>query len=39
MQVVEKVDTAKFQAQLAGAYTELGKRFGDAAINRIRDYK
>ena len=39
MQVVEKVDTAKFQTQLKGAYAELGKRFGDTAINRIRDYK
>lgn len=39
MQVVEKVDTTKFQAQLKGAYTELGKRFGDVAINRIRDTK
>ena len=39
MQVVEKVDTTKFQAQLKGAYAELGKRFGEAAINRIRDFK
>jgi tripartite ATP-independent transporter DctP family solute receptor len=39
MQVVEKVDTAKFQALLGGAYGELGKRFGEAAINRIRDHK
>lgn len=39
LQVVEKVDTAKFQELLKPAFAELGKRFGDATIARIRDQK
>ena len=39
LQVVEKVDTAKFQDLLKPAFAELGKRFGEATIARIRDQK
>lgn len=39
LQVVEKVDTAKFQNLLKPAFAELGKRFGEATIARIRDQK
>ena len=39
LQVVEKVDTVKFQELLKPTFAELGKRFGDAAIARIRDQK
>jgi tripartite ATP-independent transporter DctP family solute receptor len=39
LQVVEKVDTAKFQELLKPAFAELGKRFGEATIARIRDQK
>ena len=37
--VVEKVDTARFQDQLKPTYVELSKKFGEAAIARIRDTK
>jgi hypothetical protein len=37
--VVEKVDTARFQDQLKPTYAELSKKFGEAAIARIRDTK
>ena len=39
MQVVEKVDTAKFQELLKPTFAELGKRFGEATIAKIRDQK
>jgi len=39
MQVVENVDKAKFQSTLAPTYAELGKRFGQDNIDRIRNYK
>ena len=39
LSVVEKVDAARFQDQLKPTYTELSKKFGEAAIARIRDYK
>jgi tripartite ATP-independent transporter DctP family solute receptor len=39
MQVVEKVDTSKFQAALAPTFADLAKRFGEATINRIKDHK
>lgn len=37
--VVKNIDKAKFQAALAPAYAEYAKRFGEAAIQRIRDVK
>lgn len=39
MQVVQKVDTTKFQEALKPAYAEYAKRFGQANIDRIRNYK
>ena len=39
LQVVEKVDTAKFQDLLKPTFADLGKRFGEATINRIKDHK
>ena len=39
LQVVAKVDTAKFQDLLKPTFAELGKRFGEATIARIRDQK
>ena len=39
LQVVEKVDTAKFQDLLKPTFADLGKRFGEATIARIRDQK
>ena len=39
LQVVEKVDTAEFQALLKPTFAEFGKRFGEATIARIRDQK
>lgn len=39
LQVVEKVDTAKFQAALAPTFADLAKRFGESTINRIKDFK
>ena len=39
MQVVTRVDTARFQAALAPAYAEYAKKYGQANIDRIRNYK
>jgi TRAP-type transport system periplasmic protein len=39
LQVVEKVDTAKFQDMLKPTFAELAKRFGESTINRIKDHK
>jgi tripartite ATP-independent transporter DctP family solute receptor len=39
MQVVQQVDTAKFQEALKPAYAEYAKRFGQANIDRIRNSK
>ena len=39
MQVVMAIDTAKFQAILAPAYAEYAKRYGQANIDRIKNYK
>jgi TRAP-type transport system periplasmic protein len=39
LQVVEAVDTAKFQEILKPTYAEFAKRFGEATIARIRDQK
>ena len=39
MGVVAKIDTAKFQAALAPAYAEYAKTYGQANIDRIRNYK
>lgn len=39
LQVVEKVDTAKFQEVLKPTFAELAKRFGESTINRIKDHK
>ena len=39
MQVVESVDTTKFQELLKPTFAELGKRFGESTIARIRDAK
>lgn len=39
LQVVEKVDTAAFQNLLKPTFVDLGKRFGETTIARIRDQK
>ncbi len=39
LQVVEKVDTAKFQDALKPTFADLAKRFGESTINRIKDTK
>jgi TRAP-type C4-dicarboxylate transport system substrate-binding protein len=39
MQIVEHPDKAKFQAALAPVFAEFGKKFGQANIDRIRNYK
>jgi tripartite ATP-independent transporter DctP family solute receptor len=39
LSVVANVDTARFQDLLKPTYTELSKKFGEAAIARIRDAK
>jgi len=39
MNVVENLDKAKFQAALAPVYVDFGKRFGQANIDRIKNYK
>jgi TRAP-type transport system periplasmic protein len=39
MQIVEHVDEAKFQAVLAPTFKELGKKFGQDNIDRIKNYK
>jgi TRAP-type transport system periplasmic protein len=39
MQVVMGIDTAKFQSTLAPAYAEYAKKYGQANIDRIKNYK
>jgi tripartite ATP-independent transporter DctP family solute receptor len=39
MQIVEHPDKAKFQAALEPVFAEFGKKFGQANIDRIRNYK
>ncbi|MFI4888077.1 MAG: TRAP transporter substrate-binding protein [Burkholderiales bacterium] len=39
MEVVEHVDKAQFQAVLAPTFKDFGKRFGQANIDRIKNYK
>ena len=39
MQVIQKVDTAVFQNALKPAYAEYTKRFGQANIDKFRNYK
>ena len=39
MIVAENVDKAKFQAALAPAYADFAKRFGQANIDRIKNYR
>ena len=39
MQVVENVDRSKFQEVLAPVFVEFSKKFGEANIQRIRDFK
>ncbi len=39
MQIVPRVDTAAFQKTLAPAYAEYAKKYGQANIDRIRNYK
>lgn len=39
MLVVTKVDTARFQAALAPGYAEYARKYGQASIDRIRNYK
>ena len=39
VQVIQKVDTAAFQKALAPAYAEYAKKFGQANIDRLKNYK
>jgi len=39
MQVTANIDKSKFQSALAPAYAEYAKKFGQANIDRIRNYK
>jgi tripartite ATP-independent transporter DctP family solute receptor len=39
MNVAENLDKAKFQAVLAPVYVDFGKRFGQANIDRIKNYR
>ncbi len=39
MTVAENVDKAKFQAALGPVYVDFGKRFGQANIDRIKNYR
>ena len=39
MQIEEHPDEAKFQAALGPTFAEFGKKFGQANIDRIRNYK
>jgi tripartite ATP-independent transporter DctP family solute receptor len=39
MNVVENLDKTKFQAVLAPVYADFGKRFGQANIDRIKNYQ
>ena len=38
MDVIEEVDLVAFQEALASAYAQYAERFGEAPIDRIRDY-
>jgi len=39
MNVTENLDKAKFQAVLAPVYADFAKRFGQANIDRIKNYR
>lgn len=39
MRVVTKVDTGRFQTALAPAYAEYARKYGQASIDRIRNYR
>ncbi|HZI83023.1 MAG TPA: TRAP transporter substrate-binding protein [Casimicrobiaceae bacterium] len=39
MTVIENVDKARFQAALSPVYADFAKRFGQANIDRIRNYR
>lgn len=39
MEVIENVDRSKFQAALKPVFAELGKKFGEANIDKIRNFK
>jgi len=39
MQVVDNVDRSKFQAALAPVYADFAKQFGQANLDRIRNFK
>lgn len=39
MQIVPRVDTATFQKTLSPAYAEYAKKYGQANIDRIRNYR
>lgn len=39
MQVDTEIDASKFQAQLAPAYAQYAKKYGQANIDKIRDFK
>jgi len=39
MQVIDNVDRSKFQAALAPVYVDFAKQFGQANLDRIRNYK
>ncbi|MBU6484366.1 MAG: TRAP transporter substrate-binding protein [Betaproteobacteria bacterium] len=39
MQVIEHIDKAAFQAALAPTFADLGRKFGQANIDRIRNYQ
>ena len=39
MTIVENVDKSKFQAALGPTFIEFGKKFGQANIDKIRNYK
>ena len=39
MNVTTNVDKAKFQAALSPVYADFAKRFGQANIDRIRNYQ
>ncbi len=39
MQVVEQVDNGRFQQALGPAYAEYARRFGEANIDRIRNFR
>ncbi len=39
MQVIDNVDRSKFQEALKPVFAELGKKFGEANLDKIRNYK